>query len=170
MYLRLSDAETKALPGEGGGSTRRRAAMTRLAERPLAPGLIAFMDNDPVGWIAVAPRLELGRVDRSRATPRVDQTEVWVIPCVTVLKPARGKEIAIALIWAAVTYAGNHGAPMVEAYPRAGDARTGDDNAYFGTEPLFERAGFAVVRGVSENLPRNWTPRVTMRCAPLESG
>jgi hypothetical protein len=64
----------------------------------------------------------------------------------------------------------NHGAPMVEAYPRAGDSRTGDDNAYFGTEPLFERAGFAVVRGGLENLPRNWTPRVTMRCAPSETG
>ena len=82
------------------------------------------------------------------------------------LKPARGKGIAVALIKAAVAHAGAHGAPMVEAYPRAGAIRTGDDNAYFGTEPLFRRAGFDVVRARLDNLPRNWTPRVTMRCRP----
>ena len=70
MYLRLSDAETKALPGEGGGSTRRRAAMTRLAERPLAPGLIAFMDNDPVGWIAVDSTMSNRRMERTLRTIR----------------------------------------------------------------------------------------------------
>jgi GNAT superfamily N-acetyltransferase len=169
MHPRLTDAATWALPGEGTSSKRRHAAMRSLAARPLAPGLIAFEGAEPVGWIAIAPREELGRVDASRATPRLDDIAVWVIPCVTILKPARGKGIAIALIKAAVAFAGGHGAPMVEAYPRAGDVRTGDDNAYFGTEPLFRRAGFDLVRGPLENLPRNWTRRVTMRCRPPES-
>jgi GNAT superfamily N-acetyltransferase len=164
MFPRLKDAAMRDLPGEGAVRARRRAAMQALAERPVAPGLVAFEGEEPVGWVAVAPREELGRVDASRATPRLDDLPVWVIPCVTVLKPARGKGVAIALIKAAVAYAGAHGAPIVEAYPRAGVVRTGDDNAYFGTEPLFRRAGFDVVRGPLENLPRNWTPRVTMRC------
>lgn len=166
MHPRLTDAAMRALPGEGVLAKRRRAAMTALAERKLAPGLVGYLDGEPVGWIAVAPRGELGRVDASRATPRVDDEAVWVIPCITIAKTARGKGVAIALIQAAVAYAGAHGAPIVEAYPRAGAARTGDHNAYFGTEPLFRRAGFEVVRGVLENLPRNWTPRVTMRCRP----
>jgi GNAT superfamily N-acetyltransferase len=169
MHPRLTDADTKNLPGDGPTSKRRRAAMTRLAERPLAPGLVAFQGEEPVGWIAVAPREELGRVDTSRATPPVDDAEVWVIPCVTVLKSARGQGVAIELIRRAVDYAGGRGAPIVEAYPRAGKGRTGDDNAYFGTEPLFRRAGFEVVRGPLENRPRNWTPRVTMRCVPRTS-
>jgi GNAT superfamily N-acetyltransferase len=166
MHPRLTDAGMRALPGEGAMNKRRRAAMRALAERPVAPGLIAFDGNEPVGWIAVAPRRELTRVDASRATPRLDDAPVWVIPCVTVPKPARGKGIAITLIKAAVAHAGDHGAPMVEAYPRAGDLRTGDDNAYFGTETLFRRAGFDVVREPLKTLPRNWTPRVTMRCRP----
>jgi len=168
MHPRLTDATMRALPGEGALAKRRRAAMTALAERDVAPGLVGFLDDEPVGWVAVAPRVELGRVDASRVTPRVVNEAVWVIPCVTVAKTARGKGVAIALIQAAVAYAGAQGAPIVEAYPRAGDARTGDDNAYFGTEPLFRRAGFEVVRGELENLPRNWTPRVTMRCCPVE--
>ncbi len=163
MHPRLTDAEIKALPGSGPGSHRRKAAMAKLAGRARAPGLLAFEGEEPVGWVAVAPRGELGRVDASRATPRVDQLEVWVIPCITVRKTARGRGVAVALIEAAAAYAFQQGAPAVEAYPRAGDARTGDDNAYFGTEALFRRAGFQVIRKPLESLPRNWTPRVTMR-------
>ena len=163
MFPRLTEAETLALPGDGSVSRRRRAAMTDLASRDAAPGLLAYHDDEPVGWIAVAPRGELNRVDRSRATPRVDDVDVWVIPCVTVRKGWRGRGIAVALIDSAVQYAAAHGAPAVEAYPRAGGERTGDDNAYFGTEPMFRRAGFGVVRGPLENRPRNWIGRVAMR-------
>ncbi len=163
MFPRLTQKQTQELPGEGSVSRRRRAAMTELAAREVAPGLLAFEGADPVGWIAVAPRHELIRVDRSRATPPVDEANVWVIPCVTVRKTERGRGIAVALIGAAVEYAAAHVAPAVEAYPRAGRERTGDDNAYFGTEPMFRRAGFSIIRRPPENLPHNWTPRVTMR-------
>jgi GNAT superfamily N-acetyltransferase len=163
MYPRLTDAQTRQLPGPGSTNQRRRAAMTKLAHRRRAPGLLAFEDGEPVGWIAIAPRTELARIDVSRATPRLDGEDVWVIPCVTVKKTVRGRGIALALIRAAVAYASEQGAPAVEAYPRAGVTRTGDDSAYFGTEPLFRRAGFQVVRKPLEDRPRNWVPRVAMR-------
>lgn len=72
--------------------------------------------------------------------------DVWVIPCITVRPGARGRGIAVKLIKAAVAYAKAQGAPAIEAYPRAGAARTKDDNAFFGAQPLFRRAGFKVVR------------------------
>ena len=137
--------------------------MTKLARGKIAPGLLAYEDGKPVGWIAVGPRENYVRVDTSRATPRVDEHEVWIIPCVTVSKAARGRGIAVALIKAAVDYARTHGAPVVEAYPRASDKRTGDDNVYFGTEPLFRRAGFETVRGPLGDRPKNWLPRLAMR-------
>jgi GNAT superfamily N-acetyltransferase len=163
MYPRLTDAQMRELPGSGSASQCRRNAMTKLARRRRAPGLLAFEGDEPVGWIAVAPRSELVRVDASRAAPRVDDEAVWVIPCITVRKTARGRGIALALIRAAVAYASEHGAPAVEAYPRAGAEHTGDDNAYFGTEPLFRRAGFQVVREPLKDRPRHWIARVTMR-------
>jgi GNAT superfamily N-acetyltransferase len=163
IFPRLTLAQVRALPGPGSESQRRRQAMTKLARRRRAPGLLAFDGGEAVGWIAVAPRTEISRIERSRATPRVDDTDVWVIPCITVRKGARGRGIACALIRAAVEYAREHGAPAVEAYPRAGTARIGDDNAFFGTEVMFRRAGFRVIRKPPKELPRNWVPRVTMR-------
>jgi GNAT superfamily N-acetyltransferase len=163
MYPRLTDAQLRDLPGSGSASQRRRDAMTQLAHRQYAPGLLAFEGDEPVGWVAVAPRSELARIEASRATPRVDDEEVWVIPCITVRKTARGRGIALALIQAAVAYATEQGAPAVEAYPRASATHTGDDNAYFGTELLFRRAGFQVVREPLKNRPRNWISRATMR-------
>lgn len=168
MYPRLSDKQTRELPGKGSVKTRNRDAMTKLARRRRAPGLLAFDDDQPVGWIAVAPRSELARIDHSRATPRVDDLDVWVIPCITVRKNARGRGIAVAMIQAAVAYAKEKGAPAVEAYPRAGTKRTGNDNAYFGTEPMFRRAGFKVIQKPLSNRPKNWVPRVTMRIVVQE--
>ena len=124
-FPRMAEAETLALPGEGSVSQRLRQAMAELARWDRAPGLLAFAGDEPVGWIAVAPRHELNRVDRSRATPRVDDTHVWVIPCVTVRKGARGRGIAVALIGAAAQYAADHGAPTLEAYPLAGSNALG---------------------------------------------
>ncbi len=167
MFPRLTDAQMKALPGDGAVKDRRRAAMTKLARRrDHAPGLVAFDGDEPVGWVAFGPRPEFARVDKSRATPPVDEEPIWIIPCITVLKAARGQGIAIGLIKAAASYAFEKGAPAVEAYPRADKKRTGADNIYFGTEPLFRRAGFETVRGPLKNLPRNWIARVTMRATP----
>ena len=98
MFPRLTDSQMRELPGTGPLSPRRREAMTALAGRERAPGLLAYEDGEPVGWIAVAPRSELTRIARSRATPPVDAEPVWVIPCVTVRKSHRGHGIAIALI------------------------------------------------------------------------
>ncbi len=163
VFPRMTPAMERELPGEGSAADRRRREMTRLARRRNAPGLLAYEGGEVVGWIAIAPRLELARVDRSRATPPVDDVPVWVIPCVTVQKNSRGRGIALALIRAAVDYAASRGAPAVEAYVRAGAAHVQDDSAYYGTESLFRRADFQVVRKPIAGLPRNWTPRVTMR-------
>jgi len=131
MYPRLAGAANDL------GSRGRREAMTRLARRKRAPGLLAFDGDEPLGWIAIAPRRELKRVEASRATPRVDDVDVWVIPCITVRPAARGRGVAVKLIKAAVAYASEQGAPAVEAYPRAGSGRTKDDNAFIGPSRFF---------------------------------
>lgn len=159
MFPRLTRKTRQEFPP--GASSR--TLMTTLARRRRAPGLLAYVDGEVAGWIAVAPRPELARVDASRATPRVDDVRVWVIPCITVRRKARGRGVAQALIRAAVDYAASRGAPAVEAYPRAGGVRVHDDLAFIGTEALFRRAGFRKIRGPLDPLPRGWTPRVTMR-------
>ncbi len=55
MYPRVTEAQMRELPGDGPAGPRRREAMTQLAARGPAPGLLAFDGDQPVGWIAVAP-------------------------------------------------------------------------------------------------------------------
>lgn len=165
MYPRLNAKLRRELPGPGDPGQRNRRAMTALARKRRAPGLLAYVGQEVAGWIAIAPRPEIARIEASKATPRVDDVDVWVIPCITVRRRFRGRGVAQALIRAAVEHAARHFAPAVEAYPRAGDVRVHDDFAFTGTEALFRKAGFRKVRGQLDPLPRGWTPRVTMRIA-----
>ncbi|KAF0241032.1 MAG: GCN5-like, partial [Planctomycetota bacterium] len=105
MFPRMTPQQERALPGPGTPAERRRKAMAELSRRRTAPGLLAYRDGEVVGWVAVAPRVELRRVDASKATPRVDESPVWVIPCITVRRNARGAGVAVALIRSAVAYA-----------------------------------------------------------------
>ena len=142
---------------------KRRAELARLARRRHAPGLVAYRGGEPIGWVSIGPRFDFARIDTSRATPPVDDVAVWVIPCITVRRGHRGRGVAVALIRAAVDYAREHGAPAVEAYPRADAARVHDDFAFYGTAAMFRKAGFRQARGVLARLPKSWTARVTMR-------
>ena len=163
LFPRYTAAQQRERGLQKGGDAARRAEVARLARRRHAPGLIAYRGKEPVGWIAVGPRTDLSAVDRSRATPAVDDLAVWVIPCITVRRGHRGQGIAVGLIKAAVDYAAKFGAPAVEGYPRADNKRLNDDFVFFGNEAMFRKAGFRQVRGVLEGLPKTWTPRVTMR-------
>lgn len=143
---------------------KRRAALAKLARRRKnSAGLVAYQDGEPIGFVSLGPRQDFSRVANSRATPPVDDVPAWVIPCITVRRGHRGQGVAVAMIKAAVDYAGKRGAPAVEAYTRVGGRKMHDDLAFIGTEAMFRKAGFRQVRGVLPRLPKGWAPRVTMR-------
>jgi GNAT superfamily N-acetyltransferase len=143
---------------------KRRATLAKLARRRKnSAGLVAYEGGEPIGFISLGPRHDFSRVDNSRATPPVDDVPAWVIPCITVRRGHRGQGVAVAMIRAAVQYAGKRGAPAVEAYPRADGRKVHDDLAFVGTNAMFRKAGFRQVRGVLPRLPKGWARRVTMR-------
>jgi GNAT superfamily N-acetyltransferase len=168
LFPRYTAAQQRELgisgAGPGTAESRRRAALAKLARRRKnSAGLVAYQDREPIGWISLGPRYDFSRIANSKATPPVDDVAAWVIPCITVRRGHRGQGVAVAMIRAAVEYAGKRGAPAVEAYPRATAKRVHDDFAFFGTEAMFKKAGFRKIRGVQPRLPKGWTPRVTMR-------
>lgn len=168
LFPRFTRSQQRELGILGGGPAteekRRREALAKLARRRKnAPLLVAYQGKEPVGFVSLGPRYDFSRVANSKATPPVDEVAAWVIPCITVLRGYRGKGVAVAMLRAAVDYAGKRGAPAVEAYPRAKAKRVHDDLAFTGTEALFGKAGFRKIRGVMPKLPKGWTPRVTMR-------
>lgn len=121
-------------------------AMRRDARSSRHPGLVAYRDGEAVGWVSLAPREEFERLEHSTLLARVDERPVWSIVCFVVGRRARGQGVAEALLAAAVDYAREHGATLLEAYPvDTAGGRIPAANAYHGTLGMFERAGFRVV-------------------------
>ena len=110
------------------------------------PGLVAYRDGEAVGWVSVGPRDDYDRLQHSKVLGPVDDRPVWSIVCFVVAKNARGEGVARALLEAAVDYARDHGATLVEAYPVETDGgRVPAAQAFKGTLGMFESAGFDVV-------------------------
>jgi GNAT superfamily N-acetyltransferase len=122
------------------------ATVRRGANVGRAPGLVAFIDGEAVGWVALAPREEYERLEHSTVLARVDERPVWSIVCFVVGRRSRGQGVAEALLAAAVDYAREHGATLLEAYPVDTDGqRVASANVFHGTLSMFERSGFHVV-------------------------
>jgi GNAT superfamily N-acetyltransferase len=120
-----------------------------------APGLVAYRDGKAVGWVSVGPREDYDRLAHSKVLAPLDERPVWSIVCFVVSKQARGQGIAHALLAAAIAYAREHGATLLEAYPiepvehrlsrPSKGGRVPAGYAFAGTVSMFERAGFEVV-------------------------
>jgi GNAT superfamily N-acetyltransferase len=139
----------------GGSRERNRRAMRTLVKEGREPGLLAYEDGVPVGWVSVAPRVDFGHLMRSKHYgPDVDEDDaVWSIVCFIVHATARHGGVAKALLDAAVEHALSRGASAVEAYPHA---RTRD---YMGSAEMFEAAGFRPVRRASVRTIVRYVPR-----------
>ena len=135
----------------------RRNYVKKLCARPVAPGVLAYVDSEVVAWAAIAPRSELPFA-RSTKIPHVDQLPVWSVWCIRIRPGHRGKGISHALLDGAVAYARSKGAPAVEGYPVDNRGKKVDlTMAYVGTRKLFEDAGFikaADTRSLSGGFPR----------------
>src|SRR4051794_35962403 len=86
-------------------------------------GLVAFLDDEPVGWVAVEPRIAYPKLRTSRVpwAGRPDQAKddpgVWAVTCFSVRKGYRGRGITYGLAAGAVAHARVRGATALEAYP-----------------------------------------------------
>ncbi len=58
---------------------QNRQAMHLLVESGRVPGLLAYVNDVPVGWCAVEPRENYPRLSRSRTLKKVDDTPVWSV-------------------------------------------------------------------------------------------
>lgn len=124
----------------------KRRALKRLVDGGPPPGLLAYVDGAPAGWVSVGPRDVFGRLERSPTLKRVDDKPVWSIVCFYVDRAHRGTGVARALLRGAVRHAARNGARFIEAYPVDPAARAYPPaQAYTGVVQLFEGAGFREV-------------------------
>ena len=135
---------TKARPADNRAVLEKAARAD--ARKGRAPGLIAYRDGEAIGWVSFAPREDFERLEHSTVLARIDEKPVWSIVCFVVGRRARGQGVAEAMLAAAIDYARDHGATLLEAYPAdTSSGRIASANAYMGTLSMFERAGFKEV-------------------------
>lgn len=141
MWWRLKRSEFNRQYGDG-----NRDALRRITELGEVPGILAYLEREPIGWCSVAPREAFPALDRSRTLKRVDDTPVWSIACFFVAKPFRRQGMTEALIGAAVEYARERCANVIEAYPVNPDnSKHLTSEGYTGVTTTFRRLGFEEV-------------------------
>jgi GNAT superfamily N-acetyltransferase len=149
MYWRLPRAQFSAQKGKG-----TKAALQHLVESGEIVGLLAYAQGQPVGWCAVAPRESYPVLERSRILKRVDAAPVWSVVCFFVSKAFHGKGVTTVLLQAAVEYAREHGARIVEGYPiEPKTPRIPTVFAWTGLASAFQQAGFVEVERRSDTRP-----------------
>ncbi len=131
-----------------GDAAQNKANLQTIVAAGDVPGLLAYVGDVPVGWVAVAPRHDYGLIMRSpRYRPvEPDEPGVFAITCFFIHRDARGSGVAEALLAAAIEHARTAGAAALEAYPFVeGDDYMGDRNAY-------AARGFVAVREMGKRL------------------
>jgi GNAT superfamily N-acetyltransferase len=135
-----------------------RTAMLRAqtaCDRPDAratSGLVAYVDGEPAGWVAVEPRTAYPKLRGSRVpwTGRdedKDDHDVWAVTCFVVRKGYRGRGLTYHLAAATVGHARERGARALEAYPMVtepGKVITWGE-LHVGARQVFEEAGFTEI-------------------------
>jgi GNAT superfamily N-acetyltransferase len=149
MWWRLPRSQFNTQKGDD-----NKQAFKDLIEAGEISGLLAYADGQPVAWCALAPRECYPALERSRILKKVDDKPVWSVVCFFVGKAFRGQGLTAALLRAAVLYAQQHGAQIVEGYPvDPKNPRMPDVFAFTGLVSAFRQAGFVEVLRRSETRP-----------------
>jgi GNAT superfamily N-acetyltransferase len=149
MWFRQKRSEFERLKGE-----LNRQAMKAIVEAGQVPGLLAYAGDLPVAWCSVAPRQEFPSLDRSPVLKRVDDQPVWSVVCFFIARKYRRQKLSLALLQAALDYARQQGARIVEGYPIEPRRDSAPDiYAFTGLASTFLQAGFVEVARRSETRP-----------------
>ena len=148
----------KMLPGECFVSVAASVRAERFREqtwpggtdRGATTGLVAHLDDQPVGWCAIEPRCDYvgmvrgGRVAWKGRSEDRDDPGVWAVTCFFTKPGFRKRGISSALVAAAVDHARHHGARAVEGYPLSRPGGVADE-LHVGFQGAFAAAGFREV-------------------------
>jgi GNAT superfamily N-acetyltransferase len=158
MFWRLPRADFKKMKGEG-----TKAVLKDMTTRNDIAGLIAYVDGHPAGWCSVGPREDYAALEGSRILKRVDDQLVWSVVCFFMDKPFRKQGLMSALLQAAMQYAKEHGAAILEGYPldmqhpQLAGQKLNTFGGYMGIASTYRVAGFVEVGRASET-------QLIMRC------
>ena len=147
MVTRLTGAELREFKARTTG--RRCCCLWSSREKP--PGLLAYKGEEPVGWIAVAPRAMTPEWNSGRKSSAVeteaDATDAgcWGASCFFVRSGHRKQGMTAELLDAGIACAKKGGAERLEACPMSHEDKRSNVGMCVGPQRVFERAGFEKV-------------------------
>jgi GNAT superfamily N-acetyltransferase len=163
QWFKTRAAEWRAQTVEERAERLRAQTECGYPDAGTTTGLIAYLDDEPVGWCAVEPRTQYPRLLTSRIPwsgreeSKTDES-VWVVSCFVTRTGYRRQGVSKALAAAAVGFARERGARALEGYPIA--VQPGQEfswgELYVGSRSMFTSAGFKQVSRPTER-------RVVMR-------
>lgn len=149
MWWRIPRSQFGHQAGE-----KNKEALKAIVDASEVPGLLAYDGEQPIGWCSLAPHEAFSSLERSRTLKRVDAQPVWSIVCFFVAKPYRRLGLMVKLLEAAIIYAREHGASIVEGYPIQTDGKNvAPVSSFTGIVSAFIEAGFVEVARRSERRP-----------------
>ena len=150
MYYRLSKADFQ----KGKANEGNKKAIKEIIWEGKPVGLVALLKDKPIAWCAFAPKEDFIKLEKSRIHKRIDNKDVWSIPCLFIDKHYRRSGVSVQLLKGAIKYAKRVGIKIIEAYPAIPTQdKIPDSFAWVGLYKSFERAGFKIVDRKSKNRP-----------------
>jgi len=147
MFFRLPYNTFQANKPEG-----NKKIMKQLVNKGEPQGLIAFINDQPVGWIAMAPREDYMKIENSRVFKRIDDKPVWSITCFFIKKEFRHNGLSKQLIKGAIDFAKKKSIKTLEAYPAIPYAeKVPHPFLWVGVLSAFIKNGFRIVKQSSKS-------------------
>jgi hypothetical protein len=143
---------TRAEFSRGCGQVNKNR-LHQLVKQGKCPGILIYEDEQPKAWCTVAPREDFSALARSRSLARIDNQPVWSIVCFYIPKEHRGNNLLSLSIKAALQYASESGASILEAYPVETAKKQPPMNVYMGIASIFCQLGFKEVARRSPTHP-----------------
>ncbi len=122
----------------------KKDAMHQRVSNGTPIGILGYIDDEPMAWCSIAPLETYKSNLRGRGYPS-DETNtdgVWSIVCFFIRTGFRRQGMTAQLAKAAIEYARDSGAKIIEAYPVDYDSPS---YSYMGRIGTFERLGFKEV-------------------------
>lgn len=135
---------------------RNKDHMRRRVEDGPPPGILAFEENQAVGWMQIGPRADVpqwnnsGRASAPLLQGEQDDPAVWAISCFFIRSGSRGKGLTHRLVSAGVEHARQSGARYLEACPMDQSKSSRSTGLFVGSTRVFDKAGF---RRMAERKP-----------------
>ena len=139
-WFLMTNREFKDSTKEG-----HKQLMNELVEDGVEPGIIAYADGVPAGWVALAPRERYKRLATSDHLGPVDDQPVWVIPCFFIQRDYRRQGLMGKLLSAAIAYARSKGVKTLEAFPLDVEEKINSMSLFSGKSAVFYESGFKEV-------------------------